>query len=122
MKIAVTALGTELESRIDPRFGRTQYFIFINTETMEFEAISNESAGGAKHGAGIQTSQLISEKGVAAVITGNVGPNAFQTLAAAKINIFHAENVTVKEAVEAFKNNELERVTQSGPAHAGIGR
>ena len=122
MKIAITAMGTDLESQVDPRFGRTQHFIFINTETMEFEAVSNESAGGVMHGAGIQTSQLISEKGLTKVITGNVGPNAFQTLTAAKINVFHAENVTVREAVETFNNNELEQITQSGPAHAGMGK
>ena len=122
MKIAISALGSDLESQVDPRFGRAQYFIFLDTDTMEFETISNESAGGAMHGAGIQTSQLMSEKGVSAIITGNVGPNAFQTLAAAEINVFTANNISVQQAVDAFKNNELKQISQSGPAHAGMGR
>lgn len=121
MKIAISSLGADLESLVDLRFGRAQYFIFLDTETMEFEAVSNESAGGAMHGAGIQTSQLMNEKGVSAIITGNIGPNAFQTLAAAEINMFQANNVSVKQAVEAFKNNELEQISQSGAAHAGMG-
>jgi predicted Fe-Mo cluster-binding NifX family protein len=121
MKVAISALGSDLDSQVDARFGRAQNFFFIDTKTMKFEVVSNESAGEAMHGAGIQTSQLISKKGVAAVITGNVGPNAFQTLSAAEILIYHAGKMSVLEAVEAFNNGELKQITQSGPAHGGMG-
>ena len=120
MKIAISTLGADLESLVDPRFGRAQYFIFFDPETMKFEAISNEGAGGSQHGAGIQTSQLLSEKGVSVLITGNVGPNAFQTLAAAEILIYQAGKISVLQAIEAFNIGELKRITQSGPAHSGI--
>jgi len=118
MKIAITATGADLQAQVDPRFGRAQYFIIVDPETMEFEAIENSSLSAA-HGAGIQSGQLMSSKDVSAVITGSVGPNAFQTLTAAGIQIFQSPSGTVQQAVEAFKNGQLQPVTQFGPAHAG---
>ena len=120
MKIAITATGADLQAQVDPRFGRTQYFIILDPETMEFEAIEN-SIISAAHGAGIQSGQLMSSKDVSAVITGSVGPNAFQTLTAAGIQIFQSPGGTVEQAVEAYKKGQLQPVTQFGPAHAGMG-
>ena len=106
MNICLTAQGNDLESSIDPRFGRCQYFIIVNPDSLEFEAISNPNlaAGG---GAGIQSGQLMANKGVEAVLTGNVGPNAFATLQAAGISIFTGVSGTVKEAVRRYKQGEL---------------
>jgi len=120
MKIAITATGADLNAQLDPRFGRTQYFIIVDPETMSFETIENTGVGAA-HGAGIQAGQLMSSKDVSAVITGSVGPNAFQTLTAAGIQIFQSPKGTVKQAVEAYKNGQLQPITQFGPAHAGMG-
>jgi len=121
MKAAITALGIDLKAQVDARFGRAQYFIIIDTDTMEFEVISNASTE-AMHGAGIQSGQLMSSKGVTAVITGQVGPNAHQTLTAAGIQIFHSDNITVEQAIDAYKKGELKPITQIGPAHGGMGR
>jgi len=87
---------------------------------MEFEAIENSSISAA-HGAGIQSGQLMSSKDVSAVITGSVGPNAFQTLTAAGINIFQSPGGTVQQAVDAYKKGQLQPVSNFGPAHAGMG-
>jgi len=120
MKIAVTATRADLQSQVDPRFGRAQYFIIVNPETMEFEAIENSSLSAA-HGAGIQSGQMMSSKDVSVVITGSVGPNAFQTLTAAGIQIFQSPGGTVAQAIEAYISGRLQPVTQFGPAHAGMG-
>jgi len=120
MNIAISALGADLESQVDPRFGRAQYFIIVDPETMEFEAINNSSLD-AMHGAGIQSGQLMSSKGVTAVITGSVGPNAHQTLTAAGIQIFQAGAATVALAIDAYKKGQLQPITQIGPSHAGTG-
>lgn len=101
-KICITSEGNNLDSKIDPRFGRCQYFIIVDTGTFEFEAVKNpniESMGGA----GIQSAQLVASKRVKAVLTGNVGPNAFQTLRAAGIDIFAGASGTVKDTVEKYK-------------------
>ena len=102
MKICVTAQGNNLESLVDPRFGRCQYFIIVDPDTLEFEAVQNPSisAGG---GAGIQSGQLMVNKGVKSVLTGNVGPNAFATLQAAGIEIIVGASGRVSEAIEKYK-------------------
>jgi predicted Fe-Mo cluster-binding NifX family protein len=121
MKICVTATANSLNAQIDPRFGRCSYFVIVDSETMQFEAVPNGAAG-ATGGAGIQAAQIIASKGVKLLITGNVGPNAFGALSAAGIEIVTGAFGTVREAVETLKRGELRKTgapTVSG--HFGMG-
>lgn len=86
MKICVTATGDTFDAAIDPRFGRAPYFMIVDSEDMSFEAVNNTAAG-AMSGTGIQAAQTVASKGAKLVITGNVGPNAFQALSSAEIKI-----------------------------------
>lgn len=113
MKVCVTSEGKTLESKVDPRFGRCGYFIIADSDTLEFEAVSNPNLE-AMGGAGVQSGQLMSSKGVKAVITGNVGPNAYQTLEAGGVGIFTGASGTVVEAIEKYNNGELK--SASGPS------
>ncbi|MDD4995753.1 MAG: NifB/NifX family molybdenum-iron cluster-binding protein [Patescibacteria group bacterium] len=105
MKICITSEGGNLDSKVDPRFGRCQYFIIADTDTLKFEAISNPN-NEAMGGAGIQSAQLVASKQVKAVLTGNVGPNAHQVLSAAGISIFTGVSGTVREAIDGYKNGK----------------
>ncbi|MBU0693588.1 MAG: NifB/NifX family molybdenum-iron cluster-binding protein [Candidatus Omnitrophica bacterium] len=106
MKICITSQGDNLNSEVDPRFGRCQYFIVADVETLEFEAVKNPNID-TMGGAGIQSSQLVAEKQAKVVLTGNVGPNAFQTLQAAGIEVITGVSGNVKEAVEKYKKGEF---------------
>ena len=108
MKICITSEGGNLDSNVDPRFGRCQYFIIVDTQTSKFEAIPNPN-NEAMGGAGIQSAQLVASKQVKAVLTGNVGPNAFQTLNAGRIDIYTGISGSVKEAIEAYKSGKLKK-------------
>jgi predicted Fe-Mo cluster-binding NifX family protein len=106
MKVCVTAQGDNLDAEVDARFGRCGYFVFVNTDTYEYEAVPNPNTE-AMGGAGIQSGQFVAGKEVKAVITGNVGPNAFQTLQAAGIEVITGVSGTVKEAIEKYKQGGL---------------
>jgi len=121
MKVAVSSNGNNLDAQLDPRFGRCAYFLVINPDDMSFEAFENDSAfqGG---GAGIQSAQFLSSKGVNAVITGNCGPNAVQTLSAAGVELFSGQAGTVKEVVESFKKGILRPTNEATvDSHFGMG-
>lgn len=113
MKVAVTSQGKELSSEIDPRFGRAKWLIVVDTDEGDFKAYDNVLNLNAVQGAGIQTGQNIANLGVEAVITGNVGPNAFKTLNAASVIIFLAEKQTVQEAIDSLKAGKLKEVDQA---------
>ncbi len=108
MKIAITAQQDNMDSPVDPRFGRARWFVVCDTETGEYTAGSNEQNLNAAQGAGIQAAQNVARLGVEAVITGHVGPKAFATLQAARIKIFTGISGTVKEAVGEFQAKKLQ--------------
>jgi predicted Fe-Mo cluster-binding NifX family protein len=120
MKIAISAKENHMNSEVDPRFGRCSFFLLLDPETMEFEAISNQ-AGQAMGGAGVKAAQLVIDKGAEAVITGNCGPNAFQTLSAANVKLYTGAQGTVKDMVEKYKKGELKESGNSTvPPHFGM--
>lgn len=122
MKIAISSSGKDISSDIDPRFGRCKYFLIVDTETMDFKAIPN-SAAGAAHGAGIQASQLVASNGAKIVLTGNVGPNAHSALTASSVEVVTGVSGTVREAVESFKQGELQPTSEpTVRGHFGSGR
>ncbi len=102
MRVAVSASGTVLDSQVDARFGRCAYFLVADPSTMEFEAVENPG-GASAQGAGIVTAQMIADKGVEAVLTGNCGPNAYQALNAAGVQVITGISGTVRAAIQAYK-------------------
>jgi predicted Fe-Mo cluster-binding NifX family protein len=122
MKVAVSATGKDLESQLDPRFGRCANFVIVETEGMAFESIGNDSAslGG---GAGIAAAQSVASKGVKAVLTGHCGPNAMQALSAAGIEVYVGLSGTVREVVETYKTGALNSTIEPNVAsHFGMGQ
>ena len=119
MKVAVTSKGTTLEDQVDPRFGRCANFVIVETDDMTVEAIenSNASVGG---GAGIQSGQLVADKGAKAVLTGNCGPKAFRTLEAADIEVVIGVSGTVRNAIEQYTSGQLSATASANvESHAG---
>ncbi|HEY96136.1 MAG TPA: dinitrogenase iron-molybdenum cofactor biosynthesis protein [Dehalococcoidia bacterium] len=121
MKIAVSAVEPGLEAEMDQRFGRCRYFTIVDTDTLECESIDNESSM-SPGGAGTMAGQILSGKNVEAVLTGNCGPNAFNVLNTAGIEVYTGIFGKVKDAVERYKNGELQKNVQASvPDHFGSG-
>lgn len=107
MKIAVTSQGKDLDSLVDPRFGRAAYILIVDTETMNFEALDNKENINALKGSGIQAASNISGKGAEILLTGFCGPNAFKTLAAAGVKVANDASGTIREVIKAFLDGRL---------------
>ncbi|MBT3321770.1 MAG: NifB/NifX family molybdenum-iron cluster-binding protein [Anaerolineae bacterium] len=125
MKIAISISGNTINDPFDPRFGRTSTFCIIDTESEEWETYENP-AFSASGGAGVQASQIIAEKGAEAIISGAFGPKAFDTLSAAKIEMYTAsgnEGFAAQDVLEMFKNGQLPKTeSASHGGHHGGGR
>jgi predicted Fe-Mo cluster-binding NifX family protein len=66
---------------------------------------------GASGGAGTLAAQFVAKQDVSSVVSGDYGPNAYNALQAADIAMYlFGANATVREAIEAFKAEQLERV------------
>ncbi|MDW7771483.1 MAG: NifB/NifX family molybdenum-iron cluster-binding protein [Desulfobulbaceae bacterium] len=111
MKIAVTSTGTQMESKVDPRFGRAPYILIVDTDTLDFEAVDNSGNVNAFKGAGIGAAAMVSEKDAEVLLTGYCGPKAFMTLDAAGIKVVNDISGTVRDAVTAFKNGRMTYAT-----------
>ncbi len=122
MKVAISTTGNSLDDQVAQRFGRCPAFLLVDPETMATEAMDNQSAQ-ARGGAGIQTAQQLAQAGVKAVITGNIGPNAYQTLQAADIDVYVGASGTIRDALQRYKSDELDKASgASVGSHYGTGR
>ncbi|MCK4784924.1 MAG: NifB/NifX family molybdenum-iron cluster-binding protein [Desulfobacteraceae bacterium] len=120
MKIAISATGPDLDAEVDPRFGRCQYFVIVDMETTQLEALENSGAMGSG-GVGVSAAQMIAGKGVEAVITGNCGPNAHQALSAAGIKVITGVTGNIRDAIEDYKSGKLQANSQPNvSAHSGM--
>ena len=113
MKVVITSQGRELSSEVDPRFGRAQWLLLVDTQTGITGSYDNTVNLNIAQGAGIQTGQNVVNLGAEAVITGNIGPNAFKTLSAANVKVYLSEVKTIQDVLESFKAGELNELQQA---------
>jgi predicted Fe-Mo cluster-binding NifX family protein len=119
MKIAITSTGNSITSQFNPRFGRCEYFVIVETDTEDWEALPNPALN-AMGGAGPQAVQFIVEQGVQAVISGRFGGNAYNAISAAGVQTFTSGEGTVGEVLNRYLDGKLEQVSKaSGPGMHG---
>jgi predicted Fe-Mo cluster-binding NifX family protein len=110
MKIILTAVSPNIDAQTDPRFGRCAYLLVVDTETMNWEAHANPGLT-ASGGAGIKAAQFAANQHVKVALSGDFGPHAYNALQAGGIAMYRYGNcTTVPQAIERFKNNQLEQI------------
>jgi len=119
MIIAVSATGQNKESQLDRRFGRCEYFLMYNTETKEYKAVRNNGVS-SSGGAGIAAASQVIDENISVLITGNLGPNAFELLEKAEIKSYSCEILPVFRAIEMYTNNQLSAISSAGTSHQGM--
>lgn len=109
MRTAFTSKGTDWDSMMDPRFGRTEFLLVYDEENGELIHFDNRAIEDVAHGAGPRTAQKLFELKADVLITGNgPGGNAASVLEKAGVKVFTgAGEMTVREALNAYKNNAL---------------
>lgn len=121
MKIAISAKGNLLDSLLDSRFGRCDFFQIHDSNTGDFEVLENEGvmAGG---GAGIAAAQQLIDEDIDVIVTGNLGPNAFEILEKAEIESFNCEEISISSVLENFNKGNLKKINKAGSSHSGINK
>ena len=107
MKIAISVNSSEMEDKMDMRFGRAKKFMIYDTEAKTNEVIDNTQNLNAAQGAGIQSAQNVINAGAEAVITGHTGPKAYKLLSESGIKIYHSEEKSVKDVISDFTGGGL---------------
>lgn len=119
MKIAITSSGKELKDQHDPRFGRCTYFVIVDTPHGQVKVVENKGqlSGG---GAGIAAAQQITDEKAEVVLTGNMGPNAYNLIKASGVKAFQTKGGSCQEVLDQYLGGKLVEITAAGPSHAGI--
>ncbi|MGL5650645.1 MAG: NifB/NifX family molybdenum-iron cluster-binding protein [Paraclostridium sp.] len=118
MKIAISASGKNLSDLLDKRFGRCEFFQVYDTETKEIKILQNKG-NQASGGAGIAAANQIVDEDIETIITGNLGPNAFDILSENSIKAYTCECLDIEEILRKYDKKELKEITVSGPKHQG---
>ncbi len=107
MKVAVTSKGKDLDSYVDPRFGRAAYILIVDMSDETVAVLDNSENVNAFKGAGIQAAVTISDGGADVLLTGFCGPNAFKTLTTAGVKVVNDVSGSVRDALAAFKDGKV---------------
>jgi predicted Fe-Mo cluster-binding NifX family protein len=119
MRVAISATGPDLQSNVDPRFGRCAFLIFYDTDAGDWEAVPNANRD-ASGGAGIRTAQSVIDRGADAIVTGNIGPNAMQVFSG-QIKVHTGFSGSIEEALQALRAGSLPDATSpTVKDHAGM--
>lgn len=111
MKIAITSIDGTLDGMVDERFGRAKKIVVVDNDTNNQETVDNVTNMNAAQGAGIQTAQNVIQTGAKTVISGHLGPNAFRVLSTAGVDVYTASGMTVRDALQAYKDGKLSKLT-----------
>ena len=118
MKVALTCQGQSLEHDLDQRFGRAATILVVDLDTNFVEVIDN-GANAPSGGAGIAAAQRLVDRNVAAVITGQIGPNALSVLKAADMALYQGIAGSAKQNLAAYKAGQLIDLQKFVPSHSG---
>jgi predicted Fe-Mo cluster-binding NifX family protein len=111
MIIAISATRRSIEEQIYTKFERCDYFLIVNFEKNSLYAIANK-AKDRPHEIGGTVGHLISEIGVNAIITTDIGPRSFEIFKENEIKIYRAEGIIYK-AINQLEVGELTEITKA---------
>jgi predicted Fe-Mo cluster-binding NifX family protein len=109
--VAISSNGKDIDSGVEPRFGRARFFILVDPITKAWRPFENLCGLASLQGVGVRTAKTLSRIPVQTVVTGNCGPKAFKELQAAGVKVFLNAQGTVRQALTRWQFGELEEAT-----------
>ena len=110
MKIAISATGRGLDSKIDVKFERCKIFLILNIEKNSLLFFENKTKDRPREIGGT-IGPLILKEGIDTVITKDIGPTAFDIFKRYGIKIYQAEGIVI-EAVRRLNEGKLKELTK----------
>lgn len=115
MRIAVSASREGPDAPFEAHFGRCAYFVIYDSDSKSYISLPNPG-GAAGGGAGIQAAQTVIGQKVGIIISGKIGPNAYQVLDRAGIKCYRGTGKSVKDVIAAYGKGSLRQLNSSeGP-------
>jgi len=122
MKIAIAASGETLDSQASQVFGRSSHLIVVDLvdgDLKDVKSIPNPPI--TEGGAGIKSARFVGDEKAEALISGSVGPNAFEVLKQLEIKTYQMVPGTVEQNLTLLSQGKLEELTPSAPQGRGMG-
>lgn len=107
MKIIISATAKDWSALLDERFGRAKGFILYDETKDTFSWHPNKEGLNSSHGAGVVAAQFVINTGASVILTGHIGPKAFNILNKAGIKVFNSEVASLNEVYNDFKHGKL---------------
>ncbi len=107
MKIAISSLENNENSKVSDRFARTEYFVIYDHEALSFTSIEN-TAKSAGSGAGGKAVKILGDLGIDIVLVPELGPKALEALEAFEIKSYqYPREKTVREVLYLYFEKKL---------------
>jgi predicted Fe-Mo cluster-binding NifX family protein len=104
MKVVIAANGPTLDGPVAKRFGHAPYYLYVDSEIGQAQAINNTDSHDETHAI---IPQLVGQ-GAEVFVTGNIGPHAFKLIRSLNRQVALARNMSASEALDRLQRDELE--------------
>jgi predicted Fe-Mo cluster-binding NifX family protein len=106
MNIAITTLGSTLDSTVFCEFAQTPCLLIVDMDSMTCTPIAHTCAPGSDR----ELARTILEHRCEAVITGKLSEAAFELLADEGVTRYTAADMSARSALEAMQKRRLELI------------
>ena len=98
MRIAISAEGPSLDTKVGDRFGTSNYLLIVDVESGEVEAVINPGASSPTH-SGIKAIIMVISRKPDVLLTGYLSPTAENHLTTNGIRVVKGQSGLVSEAL-----------------------
>ena len=116
----VICVSVDDKKSVDKRFGRCDEFAIYDSVSKETSYVENIGKS-QSNGAGIKAAKQVIDLKADVLISGKIGPNAFEVLEGAGIKVLKADSANLQSVIDSAVTKNLEVLSDaSGKSHGGM--